>query len=106
MHKIDPKICGIVQESMKHWCMTHTTNGEDLAAIQIKCGIFQGDALSPLLFCVELNPLSNNMHNTGYGYTLTNGIKVSHLLHMDELNRTEKKGKRGQLHDQYSQNIP
>ena len=91
MHRVDIHICEIVQESMKHWCTTLTTNGENLADIQIKCGIFQGDALSPLLFCVALNPLSNIMHNTGYGYTLKSGFKVSHLLYMDDLKLYSKK---------------
>jgi hypothetical protein len=44
---------------MNHWCTMLTSNGEALAKIQIKFGIFQGNALSPLLFLVALNLLSN-----------------------------------------------
>jgi hypothetical protein len=45
---------------MKHWCNgVLTFSGEALTEIHIKCEIFQGDALSPLLFCVALNSLSN-----------------------------------------------
>ena len=62
-------------------------NGEALADIQIKCGIFQADALSPLLFCVALNPLSSIIEQTSYGYTLTSG----HLLYMDDLRLYTKK---------------
>ena len=32
--------------------------------ININCGIFQGDSLSPLLFCLELIPLTNELNNT------------------------------------------
>ena len=35
--------------------------------MQIRRGIFQGDSLSPLLFCMALNPLSKELNRTGYG---------------------------------------
>ena len=36
--------------------------------IKIQCGIFQGDSLSPLLFCICLIPLTEQLNrlNTGY----------------------------------------
>jgi hypothetical protein len=36
--------------------------------LEIQCGIFQGNLLSPLLFCISLIPLTEqlNMLNTGY----------------------------------------
>ena len=40
---------------------------------QIRRGIFQGDSLSPLLFCMALNPLSKELNRTGYGYWMTTG---------------------------------
>jgi hypothetical protein len=62
-----------------------------LAKIPIKCGIFQGNALAPLLFCVALNPLSNIIERTGFGYTLKSGQKIHHLLYMDNLKLYGKK---------------
>ncbi|KAJ0183997.1 hypothetical protein K1T71_000420 [Dendrolimus kikuchii] len=44
--------------------------------INIERGIFQGDSLSPLWFCLALNPLST---------LLEGGEIVSHLLYMDDL---------------------
>jgi len=49
-----------------------------LSTVSIKCGIFQGDTLSPLLFCLALNPLS-------YLLDQLDGYKVSY---MDDLKKT------------------
>ena len=54
--------------------------------IKIQCGIFQGDSMSPLLFCICLIPLTEplNRLNTGYEEHTTK-TKISHLLYMDDL---------------------
>jgi hypothetical protein len=52
LYKIDQKIYQVVNGSMRHWCTMLISSGEALTEIPIKCGIFQGDALPPLLFCV------------------------------------------------------
>jgi hypothetical protein len=54
--------------------------------IKIECGIFQGDSLSPLLFCICLIPLTEQLNtlNTGYEEHTTK-TKISHLLYMDDL---------------------
>jgi hypothetical protein len=54
--------------------------------IQIRRGIFQGDSLSPLLFCMALIPLTNELNRADCGYQI-HGIerKISHLLYMDDL---------------------
>ncbi|KAK7906619.1 hypothetical protein WMY93_015231 [Mugilogobius chulae] len=58
---------------------------ENYPFVSIKCGIYKGDALSPLLFCIGLNPLSQIINKTGYGYRLRNGATISHLLYMDDI---------------------
>jgi len=54
--------------------------------IKIQCGIFQGDSLPPLLFCICLIRLTEqlNMLNTGYEDHKTK-TKISHLLYKDDL---------------------
>lgn len=57
--------------------------------ILIKRGIFQGDGLSALWFCLGLNPLSNRVSRENLGFSLRLGgeeiHKVSHLLYMDDI---------------------
>jgi hypothetical protein len=54
--------------------------------LEMQCGIFQGDSLSALLFCVCLIPLTEQLNrlNTGYEEHTTK-TKISHLLYMDDL---------------------
>ncbi|XP_044760844.1 uncharacterized protein LOC123318291 [Coccinella septempunctata] len=57
------------------------------ADIEIKRGLFQGDTLSPLWFCLALNPLSALINNQKYGYILDRikKIKITHQLYIDDL---------------------
>ena len=56
----------------------------EISATSVRCGIFQGDTLSPLLFCITLTPLSLLLdHLDGY-HTKVAG-QLNHLLYMDDL---------------------
>ncbi|XP_055368950.1 uncharacterized protein LOC129604859 [Betta splendens] len=74
-----------IANSMRLWRTTLEANGKPLAQVSIKCGIYQRDALSPLLFCIGLNTLSQIINKTGYGYRLRNEATISHLLYMDDI---------------------
>ena len=54
--------------------------------IEIRRGIFQGDSLSPLLFCIALIPLTNEPNRADRGYQVHGTErKISNLLYMDDL---------------------
>jgi hypothetical protein len=54
--------------------------------IKIECGIFKGDSLPPLLFCICLIPLTEQLNRLNTGYEdHTTKTKISHLLYMDDL---------------------
>jgi hypothetical protein len=47
------------------------------------------DSLSPLWFCLAINPLTNLLNSTGYGFNIrhnnTTLSKLNHLLYMDDI---------------------
>ncbi|KAK7925836.1 hypothetical protein WMY93_008146 [Mugilogobius chulae] len=85
LYNINRTLRAFIANSMRLWKTTIEANGKPLAQVSINCGIYQGDALSPLLFCIGLNPLSQIINKTGYGYRLRNGATISHLLYMDNI---------------------
>ena len=83
---VDGNVQRLLKESMKTWRVELTCADKELGEINIKRGIFQGDALSPLLFVVCLVPLTSLLLKVPAGYTFTsNGEKINHLLFMDDL---------------------
>ena len=59
--------------------LVHKEGVLETGPIRIKGGIFQGDSLSPLLFTMSLNPLSQELQKTGYGYQLDEQTNVDDL---------------------------
>jgi len=55
-----------------------------MSVVSIQCGLFQGDTLSPVLFCLSLNPLSLLL-DTLNGYQATATQQLNHMLYMDDL---------------------
>jgi hypothetical protein len=53
--------------------------------VAIKLGLFQGDSLSPLLFCLALIPRTNMFNKREGGYKVKGSNKVNHLFHMGDL---------------------
>ena len=89
MYKIHPVVMKFIEESMSLWktnmTLVHKEGVLETGPIRIKRGIFQGDSLSPLLFTMTLNPLSQELQNTGYGYQLDEQTKISHLFCVGDL---------------------
>ena len=79
-------IVTLLSNTMNHWKTTLTASGTNLAEVNIKRGIFQGDSLSPLLFIVSMIPMTMILRNTGKGYQLERkGIVINHLMFMDDI---------------------
>ena len=81
---------------MKLWntnlFLNHTKGSMKSDKINLNCGIFQGDSLSPLLFCLSLIPLTNKLINTKYGYEISENT-INHLFNMDDLKLYAKNDK-------------
>ncbi|CAH2097036.1 unnamed protein product [Euphydryas editha] len=91
LYKIDSAVRDFLEVCMGQWSTILCLQGERLTTgvddrIRIRRGIFQGDCLSPLWFCLSLNPLSTLLERSGTGFQFRRGgTKVSHLLYMDDL---------------------
>uniref|UniRef100_H3AWP0 Reverse transcriptase domain-containing protein n=1 Tax=Latimeria chalumnae TaxID=7897 RepID=H3AWP0_LATCH len=91
MYKVNEKVIALLSTLMQMW-RTHLHvnvrgQGYQTQSIRIERGIFPGDSLSPLRFCLALNPLSKMLRNSGYGYSLGRRptVLVSHLFYMNDL---------------------
>lgn len=91
MYGITEPIISLLEHLMKTWRTQLVVNTAEssfkTAEIKVKRGIFQGDTLSPLWFCLALNPLSQLLRNQIYGYTVhkARNIKINHRLYIDDL---------------------
>ena len=88
MFKLSPTIINFLQYNMGLWNTSFRfTNANGMTKtenLQIKCGIFIGNSLSPLLFCISLIPLSIQLNSAGYGYQIM-GKSINRLFYMDDL---------------------
>ena len=86
--KVSPVLVNFLRTSMELWetnlTLSHSNGILNANGMHIKSGIFQGDSLSPLLFCMARIPLSQLLNDTGYGYKIGNK-KINHLFFMDDL---------------------
>ena len=65
--------------------LVHKEGVLETGPIRIKSEIFPGDSLSPLLFTMSLNPLSQELQKTGYECQLDEQTKINHLFYVNDL---------------------
>jgi hypothetical protein len=92
LQKVNSLLIELLKHNMKNWKTSLTLNHNEgsivVPDVKITSGIFQGDSLSPLLFCLALAPLSQILNNMDAGYYIGSGTtatKANHLLYMDDL---------------------
>jgi hypothetical protein len=83
--RINNKIISFTKKIVSNWrkrMRVHTENKPiETEEIEIQCGIFQGDSLSPLLFCRSKIPLTQQLKRLNTGYEEhTIRTKISHIL--------------------------
>ena len=88
IYKIDNKIQHFMKTIITQWRTNihlRTTN-EPISTdtISFKRGIFQGDSLSPLLFCLALTPITNLLKRNDVRYKIKK-TKIHSLLYIDDL---------------------
>ena len=83
---VHEKIVTFLNSAMCHWSTALIVNGMFLGKIAIRCGIFQGDSLSPLLFILSLVPLSLILDQSPKGYQISSSsTRINHLVYMDDV---------------------
>ena len=95
LYNINEETRAFFRSQKTKWKTTITLNHSEgqivIPGIKIQRGIFQGDSLSPLLFCLAIDPLSKVLKEHEIGYDLSKGRgtknrkRINHLLFMDDL---------------------
>ena len=71
---------------MQTWRVELTARGRSFAETKIQRGIFQGDALSPLLFIIAMMPINHILRKCVAGYKLSRSQeKINHLMYIDDI---------------------
>ena len=79
---------------MKTWTVELTAGGRSFAEAKIQSGIFQGDALSPLLFIIIKMPLNHIHRKCTTEYKLSRSQeKINHLMFINDIKLSAKNEK-------------
>ena len=86
MYKISHEAINFIVKTMKIWKGELTAGGRSLIEAMVQRVIFQGEALSPLLFIIAMMPLNRILKKCTNGYKLSRSQeKINHLMYMDDI---------------------
>lgn len=92
MYRFHPSLVRFIERCMILWqtrlCLRVADEQLTTAPVHIRRGIFQGDTLSPLLFCLAIAPISTELDRLAVGFHLRYGdveCHLSHLMYMDDI---------------------
>ena len=86
MYKISHEVINFIEKTMQTWRVELTAEGRSLAETKIQRGIFQGDALSSLLFIIAMMPRKHIVRKCTAGNKLSRSQeKINHLMDMDDI---------------------
>ena len=86
MYKTSHEIINFIEKNMKNWRVELTAGAKSLAETKIQRGMFQGDALSLLLFIIAMMPLNPILRKCTAEYKLSRSQeKINHLMYMDDI---------------------
>ena len=71
MYNISNEVIRFIEKTMETWRVELTAGGRSLAVVKIQGGIFQKDALWPLLFVIAIIQLNQILRKCTSGYKLT-----------------------------------
>ena len=84
IYKISHEVINFIEKTTQTWRVELTAGRRSLAETKIQRGIFQGDALSPLLFIIAKILLNHIFRKCIAGYKLSRSQeKINHLMYMD-----------------------
>ena len=85
-YKVSDEAINFIETTMRTWKVQLTAGGKALAEVKIHRGIFQADALSPLLFVIAMTALINYSGNAEADYKLHKSQEnIYHLMYIDDI---------------------
>ena len=77
MYKISDEVIKFIEKTRENWRVELTAGGKGLVEVKIQRRIFQGDALSPLLFVITMMPFNQILRECPGGCKLSKSQEKS-----------------------------